>query len=176
TSERIADMQNRAQSAVYKQAPDSIEFHLARAKVRAEQGLPREAVAHFDELVLEHRYAEEAGARYGLASALARARDFSRASSEVQAVRKLIGTHPMVELLLARVRLGAGDAAGARDVLREALARTPNYRPLHYAYVDLLQGMGEHQAADSWGCEQGDRKSTRLNSSHRTISYAVFCL
>src|SRR5437762_8423407 len=24
--------------------------------------------------------------------------------------------------------------------------------------------------------EQGDRKSTRLNSSHRCISYAVFCL
>src|SRR3712207_7937424 len=26
----------------------------------------------------------------------------------------------------------------------------------------------------SWGCE--DRKSTRLNSSHANISYAVFCL
>src|SRR5207248_9895600 len=26
------------------------------------------------------------------------------------------------------------------------------------------------------GDEQRDRKSTRLNSSHRTISYAVFCL
>src|SRR5437867_5742501 len=25
-------------------------------------------------------------------------------------------------------------------------------------------------------CENVDRKSTRLNSSHRTISYAVFCL
>src|SRR5438094_7460478 len=25
-------------------------------------------------------------------------------------------------------------------------------------------------------CGQRDRKSTRLNSSHRTISYAVFCL
>src|SRR5437867_9255591 len=25
-------------------------------------------------------------------------------------------------------------------------------------------------------CRGGDRKSTRLNSSHRTISYAVFCL
>src|SRR5438094_9344404 len=25
-------------------------------------------------------------------------------------------------------------------------------------------------------CGDGDRKSTRLNSSHRTISYAVFCL
>src|SRR5207248_11675628 len=26
------------------------------------------------------------------------------------------------------------------------------------------------------GGQLGDRKSTRLNSSHRTISYAVFCL
>src|SRR5207249_9272627 len=26
------------------------------------------------------------------------------------------------------------------------------------------------------GLEQGDRKSTRLNSSHVSISYAVFCL
>src|SRR5437867_9933267 len=26
------------------------------------------------------------------------------------------------------------------------------------------------------GGAEGDRKSTRLNSSHRTISYAVFCL
>src|SRR5437763_2387765 len=25
-------------------------------------------------------------------------------------------------------------------------------------------------------CRKGDRKSTRLNSSHRCISYAVFCL
>src|SRR5258708_29903266 len=26
------------------------------------------------------------------------------------------------------------------------------------------------------GCSAGDRKSTRLNSSHQIISYAVFCL
>src|SRR5258708_31909330 len=26
------------------------------------------------------------------------------------------------------------------------------------------------------GCREGDRKSTRLNSSHQIISYAVFCL
>src|SRR5438094_9874003 len=29
---------------------------------------------------------------------------------------------------------------------------------------------------DRRGEEAADRKSTRLNSSHRTISYAVFCL
>src|SRR3712207_8468283 len=30
--------------------------------------------------------------------------------------------------------------------------------------------------ADAFLEEQGDRKSTRLNSSHANISYAVFCL
>lgn len=150
TGERIADMQNRAQNAVYKQAPDSIEFHLARAKLVAAQGQPRDAVAHFEELVREHRYADEAAARYGLASALARARAFPRAASETETVRKLMGPHPMVELLMARIRLGEGDAAGARDVLRSALSRSPNYRPLHYAYVDVLQAMGQHQAALAW--------------------------
>src|SRR5437879_12738866 len=35
---------------------------------------------------------------------------------------------------------------------------------------DAGDGLGEH--ADPLG----DRKSTRLNSSHRCISYAVFCL
>src|SRR5438094_1806483 len=33
----------------------------------------------------------------------------------------------------------------------------------------------EHTADGSFS-ERTDRKSTRLNSSHRTISYAVFCL
>src|SRR5256885_3107402 len=28
----------------------------------------------------------------------------------------------------------------------------------------------------SWSGQKGDRKSTRLNSSHLVISYAVFCL
>src|SRR5256885_12920425 len=35
-------------------------------------------------------------------------------------------------------------------------------RPHHHAYAALL--------------DEGDRKSTRLNSSHLVISYAVFCL
>jgi len=150
TSERIADMQNRAQDAVYKQSPDSVEYHLARAKLLAELGTPRDALANFDALVREHRYADEAGARYGLASALARARDFPRAASQAESVRKLLGPHPMVESLVARIRLGQGDAAAARDVLRSALSRYPNYRPLHYAYIEVLQGMGQHQAALSW--------------------------
>src|SRR5438477_9844900 len=50
---------------------------------------------------------------------------------------------------------------------------------------DLLLSLGtRHQALDVWLAGQRihvyrvhrDRKSTRLNSSHMSISYAVFCL
>src|SRR5438445_8108310 len=43
--------------------------------------------------------------------------------------------------------------------------------PAELVGVDLLAG-----AADHGGEEIQDRKSTRLNSSHANISYAVFCL
>src|ERR1039458_4033635 len=35
---------------------------------------------------------------------------------------------------------------------------------------------GDEADGDAEGHEQADRKSTRLNSSHLGISYAVFCL
>src|SRR5438445_11457723 len=55
------------------------------------------------------------------------------------------------------VRAGghAGDSAGAADVARHQWG--PSSAP-----------SGDH--------ERPDRKSTRLNSSHANISYAVFCL
>src|SRR5437762_4844101 len=38
------------------------------------------------------------------------------------------------------------------------------------------RGNGTWQVARLCSADRGDRKSTRLNSSHRCISYAVFCL
>src|SRR5437867_7135107 len=45
-------------------------------------------------------------------------------------------------------------------------------------YLDGTTGAGGHSLAilEASGPDGRDRKSTRLNSSHRTISYAVFCL
>src|SRR3712207_8940588 len=53
----------------------------------------------------------------------------------------------------------------------DALARTP--------VVDRLAAQGvryERAVPQSVVCMPSDRKSTRLNSSHANISYAVFCL
>src|SRR2546427_2876650 len=46
----------------------------------------------------------------------------------------------------------------------------PAGRPLEYLFA------GQVDAWDRAGATQTDRKSTRLNSSHSQISYAVFCL
>src|SRR3712207_8845932 len=53
------------------------------------------------------------------------------------------------------------------DYQRELSARVRAGRAAHFAVrqVDAFE--------ENWG---GDRKSTRLNSSHANISYAVFCL
>src|SRR2546421_9653412 len=39
-----------------------------------------------------------------------------------------------------------------------------------------LQARSSHRLAEPMSSSSGDRKSTRLNSSHDQISYAVFCL
>src|SRR2546429_5691239 len=41
---------------------------------------------------------------------------------------------------------------------------------------DSPSGVGEPRGARAHAAGGGDRKSTRLNSSHGYISYAVFCL
>src|SRR5256885_11091263 len=40
----------------------------------------------------------------------------------------------------------------------------------------LLKTLNAFASTKKLACDTGDRKSTRLNSSHLVISYAVFCL
>src|SRR5258708_18540514 len=68
---------------------------------------------------------------------------------------------PYTTLFRSGVQLCAGEpqqARGAGAVAAAALERLDDELALH---------LGEREA---------DRKSTRLNSSHQIISYAVFCL
>src|SRR3712207_6855958 len=62
-------------------------------------------------------------------------------------------------------RVAGGHAAGVRRAGRPRVRRR---RPAHGARGLHRQPVAAPRA--------GDRKSTRLNSSHANISYAVFCL
>jgi predicted Zn-dependent protease len=147
TMERITDAKSRAEGMPYKQRADPLEYHLVRAKLRAEAADAREAVKTFGDAVSDRRFANEPGARYGLAVALLRAREFKRAEAEIARLRADKVASPMVDTLDARVRLELGDQAGARAVLSSALARFPHRRPLLYAYLGALQEQGRYDEA-----------------------------
>jgi predicted Zn-dependent protease len=147
TSERIADAQGRAANAQYRQHLDTLDFHLVRAKLRAETGEPRETVAALQSAVRERRYANETAARYGLIAARLRARQVREAQSELAGLRASGGASPMIETLAARVQQAAGDGAGALETLRQALRRYPGRLPLVYAYADALYDAGRPREA-----------------------------
>jgi predicted Zn-dependent protease len=147
TTERIADAQNRTAALPYKQHPDSAEFHLIRAKLRSEAGDAQDTVTLFERAVSEKRYANEAAARYGLVSALLRARRAQAAEAEMAKLRAISTSSPMVDALDARVRQANRDVAGAEKVLLQARARYPASRPLLYTQVAVLQDASRHEQA-----------------------------
>ena len=147
TTERIADMENRAHELAFRQIPDSLEFQLVKARLKAEQGSPQEAVAAFEDQLKSGRLASVGGMRYGLAASFGRARDFKRAETELAALRRLVGAHPMAELLAARIKAGQGDLKAARDIVAASAGQHPNYRPLRYAQVEYQQSLGQHADA-----------------------------
>src|SRR3712207_7667669 len=59
-------------------------------------------------------------------------------------------------------------------VFEDALAGVAAGRAGEFGFVVGVDRVGQAEALREHGAE--DRKSTRLNSSHANISYAVFCL
>src|SRR3712207_8733121 len=77
---------------------------------------------------------------------------------------------------LFRSEAWASDTLSWRDAERPLADLAGIENVVDTIYSDLLYGNGH---ANVFSCSGGldlDRKSTRLNSSHANISYAVFCL
>ncbi len=147
TTERIADAQSRSASQPYRQHLDSLDFHLVRAKLRAEVGEPHEAVTEFEAAIRERRYANETAARYGVVVALLRARQPREAENAMARLRASSAASPMLVTLAARVAQAAGDGARALAVLKEGSERWPHRRPIVYAYAEALGRQGRHDDA-----------------------------
>ena len=145
TADRIADAQNRAQNAPYRQHADSIEFHLVRAKLRAEVGEPRDAVTYFKGVLQDGRYANEIAARYGLAVAMLRNRQLPDAKAEIAKLRAGPQKYPMIESLYARTLQAAGEGPAAIAAYKDAMGRFSYSRPLVYGYVGALLDAGRHE-------------------------------
>ena len=138
TTERISDMENRVAELPYRQAADSLEFQLVRAKLRAASGSVREAIAYFEESLRERKFTNEAATRYGLASALLRARQYDRADKELASLRKVLpSSHPMVEVLAGELKAAQG-IPNLVAHYRQAIKSFPTHRALVYGYAGAL--------------------------------------
>jgi beta-barrel assembly-enhancing protease len=147
TYERIADIQNRIRNGSYKQVPDSLEFQLIRAKLKAQLESPDEAVAFFETGLTERRFLSEAATHYGLARSLLRVKNYARAQKEVEALRKVAPASPIVETLACEITQGSGGPAAGLVCFRDASRAYPSYRTIVYAHANALLLAGQPEAS-----------------------------
>lgn len=147
TTERISDIQDRVLGAGYRQYLDSAEFHLLRARLRADQGTPRDAVAYFQKQLDAGRYSNELAVRYGLACAHLRNRDFAKAQAALDGMLKSGAAHRMLNRLSVRIAAERGDYATAQKLARGFLDRDPGQRPMSLELAEVLQRNGQHGEA-----------------------------
>lgn len=139
TTERLADIGNRIQARRYKQVPDSLEFQLVKAKLRAAEGSAQDAVIEFKSRLTDRKFSgSELAVRYGLARALMRSGNLPASEQQIDELRRLKAHSPMVETLAAELRLKQNDIAGAVKILRAAYAQYPQERGVVYGLVDAL--------------------------------------
>ncbi|MCB1983876.1 MAG: M48 family metallopeptidase [Burkholderiales bacterium] len=164
TFERIADIQNRTHEMPYRQVADSTDFLLVRAKLRALQGKPSDAVNQFRARLEEKRYINEAVERYGYTLALLRDKKNREADEELARLYTLIQSDNKTELLLkdhrlgktilvqqkglqagamietlaAAVKLANGQTDDALKIYRTALRIYPQHKALIHGYANAL--------------------------------------
>lgn len=138
THERIADIQNRLERLPYRQVPDSVDFQLVRAKLRAELETPADARKFFEDSLAERRFSSEAASRYGLVVSLVRLKDYARAKKEYETLRRGAPAHAMIDTLGCRISNAAGETEAALGCYRNAMKAYPQYRALTYDYAELL--------------------------------------
>ena len=147
TSDRIADMESRSASAPYLQVQDSLDFHLVRARLRAQENSPADAVIAQRNTLKEKRYGNETAARYGLVTALLRARQFKEAEIEAQKLLTGKNSSPMILQLLAHVAQASGNQTLTLQRYQSGSSTYPGYRPLQYGYLSALLAAGRSSDA-----------------------------
>ncbi len=151
TSERIADVQSRVGETRYRQRADSIEFRLARAKLRAladtsVDGL-QIAASQFRRQ-LQERTIDEVAGWFGMATIASARRDAPAARQALAELRRLLPAgHVFLERLGAQVELDAGDPGAALAQVDAALARYPSSRALIQLRARALFARRDYAAA-----------------------------
>lgn len=137
TAERIADVSNRVQTLSYRQVEQSLDFHLARAKIRATHGASQRAIEDFENNIKEQRFNHEVAEHYGLALAYLRKNDVYNANRQQQWLKLNAPQHPNFENLAARIEVAAKRPVSAQEMYIKAMAKYPMHRALVHGLAEL---------------------------------------
>ncbi len=150
TTERIADIQARTRDQRYRQRADSLDFHLARARLRllqdgSAQGL-RGAASQFEgQLAQKSRNLTIAG-KYGQALIALKQRDIGGAQALLQEARAALPQgmkpSPMLASLGIELKLAANQPAEAVREADAARTQFPLSRGIAHQYADALMAAG----------------------------------
>ena len=154
TTDRLADIENRLTAVPYRQIPDSLDFQLVRAKLRAQAGRPDEALAWFDAGLKEQKFNSEAAQRYGLTQASLRAKQLPRAERELAQLKKIAPPHAMIESLAANLKRAQGQDQAALAIYRSGLKLFPVHRALLYGYAETLLATRQYTEAVNFVSEE----------------------
>lgn len=144
TYQRIADIQNRLGEFAARAPSDSLEFRLARAKVRAMRGEADEALRRARGEAAERP--DDAEAWYALAASALRAGDAKLAGEALANLEKRADA-PMVASLAARIHAEAKRYPLALERLNAAMRRHGATRPLAEAHAETLLIAGQAEEA-----------------------------
>ncbi|WP_300442726.1 M48 family metalloprotease [Zoogloea sp.] len=140
TGDRITEMENRIAQMPYRQVPDSLDFQLVRAKLKAGRQASREVLEEFERAARVSN--PSFAAQYGLVRAYLSVRRLADAERAMVEVRKRHEVSAMIAGLEGDLRLAQGDPAGAAKVFREGKARFPQSRRLLYGELEALIDSG----------------------------------
>src|SRR5690606_39315820 len=103
----------------------------------------------------------------------------SRTRTVTNNFQRVLKLRRSLQRLLERLPEHERNSAALADIREQACTPAVNvinliYEAKHYERQSKDYEFGSEAMRDHW--QSGDRKSTRLNSSHVKISYAVFCL
>ncbi len=147
TYERIADIENRLKDVPFRPVPDSLDFQLMRARLRATLPTPREAIAWFENVLAEGGDPNAIPQLYGQTLALVRSRRFADAHTLLARLQPRLPAHSWIEQLAAQLAHDEGNLKESIRAYRQAIAHAPNSRGLQYGYLESLLEADQAQLA-----------------------------
>lgn len=146
SSQRIADMEGRADSIPFKQVPSSDDYYLIRARLASMEGTPEEAVKYFQAQIRDRKTLSIASSYYGLALAYVRQNKLTDAEKALaQASAKSVS--PILASLAAQINSLEDKFPKSQTLYLASMSEYPAYKPLVYGYANALIRAGKAQEA-----------------------------